>query len=266
MSKKYFKQLALGFCLANLLLFLRFYITDYLPSVNLLKVSDAVYYILYYPAKLIEFCIAPIAAVALFSLFHSDRKKLILSSLFLSLSRAVYLLPYYYLYENALGNDSLESIGLSLLISLGGIIILTVHILVLAIVFRFVMQRLIKKELCKELPYLARKEYKEALASKINESMGAEFLRKSFFDLSIPVVSGIFTVSFLEFIYPLINEIIATVHFFAKAEGSYTTVEIFTIAFSFIFVLIELVVLHVLGILIKDWALNIKKGASVTEE
>ena len=150
MKKNYFKYIALGLCAANLLLFLRFYVTDYLPSVNLLKVADGVYFALYYPAKLIEFCLAPLSAIAVFTLFHGSTKKILISSLLLSLPRAVYLIPYYYLYENAYGNDSLESLGLSLFITVGGILILTLHILLLVFLLRLVVSISVKRRICME--------------------------------------------------------------------------------------------------------------------
>jgi hypothetical protein len=256
MQKRYFRYAVLGLCLANLLIFARFYITDYLPSVNLLKVPDAVYFSLYYPAKLLEFSLTPLTAVIAFSLFYDSPKKLAVSSALLTLPRAFYLIPYYYLYENAYGNDSLESLTLSLFITIFGFIVLFLHLALLLLIFRSVMQFLIKRELKAQNPYLCKKEAKTELCEKTAKMLPEEIAKKGFFDLSLPVIAGIFSVAFVEFLYPLINEIIRTVSFFEKYGTSYTVGEIFSIVFAFIFVLAELIAVHVLAVLLKNLTLR----------
>ena len=265
MQKKYFRLVILGSCLANLLVFARFYLAEYLPSVNLLEMSDLVFYILYYPAKLIEFCLTPLSAIVAFTLYFDNRKKLIISSLFLAIPRVVYLFPYYYLYENAIGNNSVESIGLSLLISVFGAAVLFAHILLLTLVIRLATTVIIKKQLCKEFPALSERENKLKLKEKANEAFGSEIKKTEISDLGIPVVGGIFVMSLIEFIYPLVSEIMSTVSFFTRYGKSYTTAEIFSIAFAFLFVLAELVILHVLGVLMKNLSLSMK-SPEATEE
>ena len=257
MLKKYKKYLLLGLCLANLLVFLIFYITRYLPSVRLLELPDAVNYVFSYLSGLIDFLIAPLTAVTLFAMHSEGVKDTLITSLLLSLPRTVYLLPYYYLYENALGNDSLESTGLSLIITVGGIAVLCLRILLLVFVLKLVSSFIIGRRLCKETPYLGGKKKRGELKKEIGARLQEELPKKGFTDLSLPVVAAVFSVSLLEFLYPLIREIVSVVGFFTE-YSSYTPLEIFSITFAFIFLLIELVAAHTLGILLKDIALKMK--------
>ena len=256
MQKKYFRYVILSACLANLLLFVRFYTMEYLPSVNILKVSDAVYNLLNYPSKIIEFGLTPLSAIIVFSLFFDNRKKLVISALFLSFPRAIYLFPYYYLYENALGNDSLESLGLSFLITLFGIAVLFAHILLLSLVLRFVSLLLVKKSICKETPVLAKKENRPRLKLTASEKLPEEIKRRDFTDLSVPINCAVFSVVFIEFLFPFVNEIISVADFFTAYKSNFTAGEIFSIAFAFIFLLIELLATYTAGILLKEISLK----------
>ena len=103
-----------------------------------------------------------------------------------------------------------------------------------------------------ETPYFKKEEHRAELTAQVRENMGSEICKKGFFDLSLPIVAAIFAVSFLEFLYPLINEIIKTADFFAEYADSYTSGEIFSLCFSFIFALAELILLQVFGILLKN--------------
>ena len=187
-------------------------------------------------------------------LFYKETKKALLGAALLALPRAIYLLPYYYLYENAYGNDSLESITLSFFITLFGVLILFLHILLVMLLLGFISVRVANHGASKKKTSLTAKEKCAEARIKLEE----EIAKKGFFDLSVPIVLAVFSVSLLEFLYPLINEIILTVNFFAKYGSSYTTGEIFSIAFAFIFVLAELISLHVLGILVKELSLKVK--------
>ena len=258
MQKKYFRYIILSACLANLLLFVRFYTMEYLPSVNLLEVSDLVYNLLCYPAKIIEFGLTPLSAIIVFSMFYGNRKKLVISSLLLSIPRVIYLFPYYYLYENALGNNSLESIGLSFLISVFGAAVLFAHILLLTLVLRYVSLLLIKKNICKQAPVLSKKENRPELKLIASKKLPEEIKRRDFTDLSVPISCGIFSAVFIEFLFPLVNEIISVVEFFTAYKGTFTAGEIFSIVFAFVFLLFELVAIYSAGILLKELSLKAK--------
>ena len=251
-KKKLFRWTVAGLCLANLLIFVSFYVISYLPSVRILEVPDVVYYPVYYLTRLVEFSLAPLTAAVVFSAFHESLKSGLISAALLSITRAIYLIPYYYLYENAYGNDSLESLGLSALITILGIAFMLIHVELLVLILRFVTRRLIAREIILDTPYLKGKEYKKELAEKVSERLPSELSRREYLDLSAPVSGAFFSVALIEFFYPFIAEIVNTVHFFTSYKGFFTTGEIFSIVFAFIFTLVELLTIYFVGMLLKN--------------
>lgn len=269
MQKKnnYTKLLATCLCLAELLVFIIFYIITYLPSVGILKVGDFVYFPLYYLSRLVEFCLPIAASAAVFGLCRGGFKEYLIKAALFSLPRAVYLIPYYYLYENSLGNNSLESLGFSLLITIGGILLLFLHISLLLLVMRTVFRFLITRGLKKSDQFLAKKENSGRLKAAVVQRLPEETEKFGPFDLTLPVNAALFSAAILEFLYPLTNEIVSTVKFFIAYGSGYTPWEIFSICFAFIFVLIELLAAYGLGILLKHLSVRFgKKSQSDTQE
>ncbi len=252
-KKKYISFSLLSLSLLYLLVFISFYILDYLPSVRLLEVSDAVYYTVTTLASLVEYCLPILAAATGFALFAGDLKKSAIASLVLAAPRLFYLLPYYYLYEIAYGNNSLESLGLSSLITLVMVIALTIHIFLLILIMHFVTLFVRARQLApKHRPGKQNKDERQMLRRQAWQELSEQIEHKALYDLSVPVTAGIFSAALLDFIYLLVLEVINAVKYLSEYSGSYTLEEIGLMAASFLFILLKLILAHTLAVTFKD--------------
>lgn len=259
MTKKRFSKLAFGvLSLIQLLIFTSFYITVYLPSVRIIEpplwIVDGAYYL----TSAVEYCLPLLSAVAALCLAGASVKKGIILSGIFSLPRLFYLIPYYYLYEIAYGNNSFESIGLSLLISLGLALLLSLHAVVLYLTAYLVTSRAIRHELIGELPPLKQKnldeDCKKALDTGVKNAFEEQLKRGGIIDLSVPVLVGIFAAAFIDFIYNLIEELIGAIGYLTEFAGTYTPDEILLMGASFIAILIKLLIAYFAALPIKALA------------
>ena len=258
-KKKYITFLFAGLCFLNLLLFALYYLRDYLPAEGFYSLPVAAYYIMYYLAAAVEFCLPPLTAIALFPLANGCIRPSLVSAAVLSIPRALYLIPYYYIYSIGGGNDSIESIITALLIAIAGLALLFCHIILLIFIIRLVTRKAISRLLIADTPYLKRRDRARELECAVEKAFPENLGRRDFFDLSVPITLGVFAVAVIEFAAPLITEIVNTVQFFIT-YSSYTAEEIFAICFSFIFLLAELMLVQILGMIVKDLSLKVSEA------
>ncbi len=258
-KRKYTKLTVLGLSIAYILLFAAFYVTDYLTSVMIVEIGDALYYIIHALTSILEYCLPLLSAVTVLVISLEKLGRAAVSSLLLALPRFFYLLPYYYLYEIAYGNDSFESLGLSMLISAGLIALLWGHIFLLYSVMRYFILRGISRSLGEELPPMRKRaegERKELLL-RAKDNFGEALGVRSVLDLSVPVISGIFAAAFLDFLFALIVECINAASYLIEYAGSYTPEEIGLMTASFLFILLRLILAHIFAVLIKKLATSV---------
>ncbi len=242
-KKKYIRRSFAVLSLLYLAVFASFYIIRYLPSVNLLDVSDTVYYIVFYITSALEYCLPLLSAATVFALSGFVIKNALLYCLILAIPRFFYLLPYYYLYAIAYGNDSIESLSFSFCVTLGLILALAVYIFILYIVIYFISRALIIRRLKSELPIYKQKNLtdndKAELKLRLTEELDSEMPLQKILDISNPVSAAILCAAALEFVYLFIRELIGAVDYLTDYAGTYTGGEIFYMVFSFTFILFK---------------------------
>ncbi len=259
-KKRYTAYFTAALSLLYLLVFISFYTVKYLPSVNLLKIGDALYYITDTLSSVLNYCIPLVSTAAAVALAGGKIKAALLYSLLFALPRFFYLLPYYYLYEIAYGYDSFESLGLSFLISAALFLLTAAHIFLLYILVRFVTKKILLKEMKSELPPYKQKSLDKNEPSRMSleadEKFKEELSSKGIFDLSHPLVAGIFAAAFFDFLLELLSECIDAAVYLTEYAGTYTPDEIILMVFSFIMILAKLLISHTAMIGVKKITLK----------
>jgi len=260
-KRKFWAIYAAFLSLMHLCLFGIFYLADYLPSIKLLEMSDAVYAILSYLSALIDFCLPIITAVVIFSIVKRSFKRAAIFSALLALTRIFYTFPYRYILfvtDTTYGFDSVDSVLQSTYVTLFGVFILWLRVLIFYFLIYYVTRHLTAKRMKCEMPAYKQKALtpkdKKKLLAKAADALDEELLQNSYFDLKEPVIAGIFSVAFLQFIISLIEEIVNAVIFIVQYKGFYSTGEILLMEFSFIFILIELIAAHLFSLVAKRLA------------
>lgn len=243
--RRIYLNFALIFAAFNLFSFLMFFIPYYVLEVEI----ESIEYARIFLTKFIEFGL-PVMGGALLLASGAKEKfgTKLLNGLFISLPRLVYLLPYYYLYFIAYGYDSIESIGLSSLVTLFGILVMICHMLVICYVGVLAEQIFYKtkrrKEKSKNISNSQDKVSPEAVDS-LNSEMMNEFLSgKNPFIFSTALAIGLFSASMVEFVIALASEIISTVEYLISYAGQYRIEEIIYMTVSYLFILFETLVVY----------------------
>ena len=250
-NKRLFLFGILGFCAVNLFSFLIFFIPNYVIEADIGWFE----YVRLFLNKFLEFALPPIAAVLLLKVYFAGGiKGALISAIFFSLPRIIYLLPYYYLYHIAYGYDSIESICLSALVTVFGIALMWAHIALLFSLIRMMAIRSTAKSLATDLPPAIQKTMTVDLKKKLNQqaekALSTDINFTGAFDFSIPLTLGIFASSFGEFIINFMREAVDTVTYLINYAGYYRLGEIIYITASFIFLIAELLSVHLIAYLI----------------
>lgn len=253
-AKKFYLYSALALCGASLTAFLIFFIPNYVVMRDLGYFE----YVVLFLEKLFSFLIPPIAAtLILLASFETARKTTLLRTLLLALTRTVYLFPYYYLYYTAYGNDWIEALTLSSLVTLLGIAVLFLHILLLVTVMRYAARLPLVKKMKKELPPkqmdTITKKAKNEFNKKADSELSLRITEKGIFDFTVPMSLGVFAGVFTEFVIKLISEMIDTAIYLIEYAGYYRINEIIYIGISYLFLLGELLLTHALCYLFKQF-------------
>ena len=211
-EKKRGKRVIPRFIGAALVEFLLYYVLSLL-----IYDFDVIYYYLYFFERFILLAV-PVVAAAIMIRRCGTRGEVIKTSACISLSRLVVFIPFFYL-EYVYGMfDSLEALLLSLLSSLAAVI---VYFGVTLAIYA-VMKAIISKG-------------------------GAKF-PTPLFDLSANATKAVFLVSLVIFIINLAFEIYSTVLFIIENGTIYYIDEIVLIFFSYVFLAVLLLGIHLLGV------------------
>ncbi len=256
-QKRLFRIAFGGLVLINLLLFLIFYIPNYILEAS----SIAWDYFNHFLTRLFEFILPALSAVLLFvGAKNGNTRQALISAIWLSLPRFIYLFPYYYLYETAYGSDWIESITISFLINILVIALYWAHLVALYLIMLCSARSMIKKTIITEYPKVyAEKIPKDALPEfnkRIYSELSREMKRDGIFNLDLTVSFAIMLGCIAEFVYRLVLECVDAVSFLIEYAGTYRTDEIIYMIFSFAFILIEALIAYVLCCLVKKIAVK----------
>ncbi len=199
-----------------------FALIEFIIYYILTLISDnysAVYYYFYFAERFITLAI-PVVAVSMLIRQNRGTRKTVIATLLISLSRAIFFIPFFYL-EYVYGPyDSVEGIALSLLTTLVTVII---HALIMLLIWR-IMRLIIGR--C-------------AHSEKYSSEYPLPYLR---FDNCITL--SVSAVSFAVFAINLVFEIISTVSFFIDNGTVYYVDEILLIVFSYIYLIVLFFGIH----------------------
>ena len=257
-KNKFFGMSALVAVLINLILFLMFYIPNYILEAE----SVAWDYFDYFFTELFEFVLPLMSAtLMLVGAASGELKPTFLHALWLSLPRFIYLFPYYYLRETAYGSDWIESVTISAIFSTFLITVYWLQVMALFAIMLFASKHFIKRAVIGEFPknYAEKvpEEARKAVDKRIFAELQAEMRRDGLFNFDLTVTFAILLASAAEFFYSIIFEIIDAIEYFVEYAGSYRNEEIWYIVFCFAFILIEMLLGHIICYFLKK--ITVKK-------
>ena len=202
------------FALGALLEFLVYYLVSIL-----INDFDIVYYYLYFVERFLLLCV-PVAAAAVIIRREKTWLGVIKASTYISLTRLIVFIPFFYI-EFVYGiYDSLEAILLSLLASLAAVIIYVTVTLLAYMMMRYIIK-----------------------------SKGGASYPTPLFDLGATATKAVFSVSLVIFIINLALEIYSTVAFIIENGTIYYVDEILLVVFSYVFLAILLIGIHAVGVI-----------------
>ena len=212
--RKLFGRYFLRFSGVNLLNFLLFYISTYIIM------NDYVEYARYFIGEAID-CARPVVAAATVSAAMAKYGFRALWLVpFISLGKAVYAYPYYYLYFIDGGLLTDEALLVAIPSALAVVIIDCLAVCLLSFIIYMVTELTAKRH-----------------GRSFGESISTSF---SPFDFSNEFTVGVFVCGGLVFTVNLVLEIVDTVKYIITYTGTYQIGEIAYIAVSFIMLLLEL--------------------------
>ena len=241
-------------------LFLLFYIPNYVIEDYAYYVGNFEY-IRFFFSRLFEFLISTTAAVVLFTVLVKcgalTRRAVITSALLFASAKAIYALPYYYLYFLSIGYDSIDGIPLYTLSMLLSVIFEWAKIILFFSLCYFVSRRHIVKEVLLDFPVAQRKNPPEKVKAEIKKRSDTRLseliLEGSVLNFDAPVVLGVFLVSVGQFFFSLIEEIKSAVDYLTEYAGNYRTDEIVYMTWCFVFLVIELAASHLIAYYLKNF-------------
>lgn len=192
-------------------------------------------YVSYYLSRSVEFIAPPVIASVAYLVFRTYGKRdTVLFSIGVLSARVFYTLPFYYLifiYNYAF--DSVESIILSLIASIGTVIYTFGELIISLLIFSLVKKQVfIKSGRDPKLP------------TSLERVNVLDFLAEG----NLPVL----TFSVLRFAVGLIEEIVDTVIFLVEYRSDFTPEEIITILVNFVLLFILLVVSYVVAASVRN--------------
>ena len=243
------------------------FIIIYVPSYVIEHNSTLLLYAVEFITRLYRFTVPVVTAALLFSTVSLRAGRLMLRAFLLSLTSLIYYLPYYYLVFLAQGNDSLESLLISLPVALGTALVLAILAILLSLVMRWLTVGSAKKAYLEKLPMAYRekptKEMVREAKLEVLENLNVHLSEGHAADLSYPVTFAIFGASFVQFIVSLISEMVDIVIYLDGFKGDYRTEEIIYIALTLLFIFAELFIAHFAANLAKG--LVVKHNSQATE-
>ena len=223
-------RISLMLIMGYFLSFLAFYIPNYIMESAPMSLT---YFRLFF-GELISFIALSLSVVFLYHI-HLTGKSLLtlsLSALALAATGCIYNLPYYYLYETALGNDWIESTLSSMFICLLIVAIDLLKMLLFTHIAVMMSSVFSKKK--------ARRDHSELILAGGGEGIMM---------LKAPEQRSFFVVSVIIFIYNVIFEIADVVNHLTQ-YGSFRDSELIFIVSKFIFLVALMVLSYVLQCLV----------------
>ncbi len=202
---KMIRNTALALLAAQIATFILYYLANYI------LIIDALTYVWIFVQRATYMLLPLIGAVVLLAdtAFNSSRKWL-LHAIPITLTRAVFLIPYYYLLVIVEGYDSIESISYSALLTLGDVAIGYI----ITVLLTYLLSLFVKRRSGKDLA--------TALA------------KRTTLDFADPVSLSFILLSALSALYFIIKEIIDTVQFISEYGTRFTETELIYLCVSFI--------------------------------
>ena len=246
-----------AFALINLLSISLLLISRFVFNANAAFDTTVFNYAEIFINRFIEFALVPIAATIIYiGGANGTKKSAIVRAILFSLPRTIYLIPYYYCYYRAELYDTAESLVLSSIVTFFGVLLMFVQILIFHAVFIVATGIIIKRQLIRDLPPACRNDMPKNLNELINEKTkeNLKFIpeNRGVFDFNIPVTVGIFATVFLQFVISLLSEISTTASFLVSSSGNYGVDDIIYMTFSYVFILLELLSVHIICYSLKN--------------
>ena len=233
-GKSFIRNTALAFCGIFLFIYL-FYHLAYNTAADF-TVSDALLYLHSYLDK-IWLALYPSlsASVILFVYAFMGMRAMLLGALPLSLANLAHSLPYFYIQCINYGYNSLEALGLSILISL----FISAFSYACIVLLALLGLRVFRKSA-------------NSSGKALDDTVADELCCPYYFNTLYPSVKAGFFISLASALIPLAYEIyytiLAIVDFGSSLDGS----EIFLMAFNYVFIILGILLTHVIFIALKN--------------
>ena len=223
-------RISLTLIIGYFLSFLIFYIPNYVME----STPVALTYLHLFFAEFISFITVSLAVVYLYHLYVIGKPKpaLILSAVALASTGLIYNLPYYYLFETAVGYDWIESTLSSMLIC---------SFIVILDALKMLLFTLIASKLSYRFSGKRERSAHSALILK-GDGRGVMMLER-------PEQKAFFGVSLCIFLYSMILEVSDVVSHLAE-YGSFRNSELIFIVSKFVFIVVLLILSYVLQCLL----------------
>lgn len=218
----------------NILAFALYYVFSYIVSAP----NDFVVYLVHFTTNTITLLLPLISAsVLLIKRTYVGKSPMLVAAIPLAITKIIYLVPYYYMFFIYSGYDSIESLTMGALWSIPEIAFLYGETVLLAVGMRLISDFIEK-----------RAEQPRAFHELIAE--------RPVLDLDNSATLSIFCVGILTFIYLFVKELVNAISYFVEYAGSYKMDEILYIAFSFIYDVLMLLIVHLVMCAVKNHILS----------
>jgi hypothetical protein len=202
-SYRFISRASFYLFLAYLLSFVLYYVATFIHP------TDVLTYIWLFAERATYLLFPTISAVLTLIVFvYCGAYKGAVAAIPLSLTRLVYLIPYYYLYIIQEGYDSIESLGYGTLLSLGEIIILYGVIMLITVLVGFIIKK---------------RGYEPEVA----------LAKRTVLDFADPVSLSFMLISLFSCVYLTVKEIADTVYFISEYGAKFTPSEIVYMVISY---------------------------------
>lgn len=227
--KKLIGRASLILSAINLVLFLISFVPIYVMEIE--ELPQAYTYAIMYSTEIAGWLLPCVSATLLgVILTRYALRDALINGIFLTLTNLVYTVPYYYLIGIAYGLDSIESILLSMGVSLAYLGLFYAHTMLLLFALKYLLYR--------------------------EKGNGASLCDGTLLDLSCPATVAVFAVSLGEFAIRVIIELWQTVSYFIEYAGDYRGDDILYMVIRFLFLLAMLFVSHAICFKIKNNSLR----------
>lgn len=238
-DKRFFSRLCCVCAAAYFLLLMLYYLPYYIIEPK--NLTEGTVYLFTYAEEIYGWVLAcAFSSVAFLHCLDKGIKKSVFPLLLLSLTRAVYTLPYYYLIALDFGFDSVEGLLISLAASVVDVLLLFIKTVAVCFIAGVI-----------SASYKAKSFKREALLS-VKGSLSQDISPAPAFALSDNISVAMLSVCAIEFIYKLALEIYNAISYIIEFSENYRSNEIIYMVFRFIFILLIFLLSHFICSKIKN--------------